>query len=650
MFDPPSPGCYPTKLKVDFIFRCGLTLALGATTAACSHSPSSRSGRDGSDAQRLAAIVDYIGADYAGAVQNGQVLVASEYEEQTRFAADARRLGTELLGSARGGPVLSKLAELESLVHGKAEPGEVARVAREAREAVVRRFQLPTVPRTPPALERASTLYREGCAVCHGMAGDGDTERARALDPHPARFRDPAKLGRLSPYRVYNALTFGVAGTSMPSFDVLSPADRWDLAFFVFRLGHEGEPARGPVGLTLADMAASTDDDLLDRFRRSGQADPGAALAYARGEEAFLGRSGADVATARRLIADSESALRVGRPRDADRLAIDAYLQGFEPLEAGLRARDPGRVQAVESGFRDFRASIARGRIPEALARAAALDDLLAAAEGDARPTIPLTAAALIFFREGIEAALLIGALLAAARKLGRPEAVRYIHAGWLAAVPAGVATWWLLDRTLSGAAASRELLESVVALAAAAVLFSVSFWMISKVESRHWLDTLKRQVARGVNGRNLLVLAGLSFLALYREAAETILFTQALILESEARTEVWTGAALGTLGVIAAAVLMNRAVVRLPLGPFFGASGLLLCGLAVSFAGSGMHILVAAGYLPPRPVAFPEVDWMGIHPDLSGLLVQLLIVGTVAMGAVATFVRSRGPASESTR
>jgi high-affinity iron transporter len=212
------------------------------------------------------------------------------------------------------------------------------------------------------------------------------------------------------------------------------------------------------------------------------------------------------------------------------------------------------------------------------------------------------------------------------------------------------VATWWLLERALTVGADRRELLEASLALLAAVVLFSVSFWMISRVESRRWLETLRRQVARGVGGRNLWLLAGLAFLALYREAAETILFTQALVVETGARSEVWTGAALGTLAVAAVAVLMNRAVVRLPLGPFFAVSGILLCGLAVSFAGGGMHTLVAAGYLPPRPVPFPEVPWMGIHPDLSGLLVQLLIVTIIAGGAVATVVRSHRPAREASR
>jgi high-affinity iron transporter len=634
-------------VKLNFNFTYAAALGLAAT-AACAHPTARETGPDGSDAQRLAALVDYVGADYGGAVRNGVVVVASEYEEQMRFTADARRLGVDLVGpgAPRGDALLAQLATLEALVRAKADPASVANAARNAREAIVGRFQLPTVPNSAPSLARAEGLYRDACAVCHGSSGKADTERAQSLDPHPVGFSDSVRLPKLSPYRVYNALTFGVRGTSMPSFELLSPAERWDLAFFVLRLGHQGEKrARAPVGVALADMARATDADLLERLRGKGISDPRGALAYVRVDAAFSsGATMGDIETARRLVRDATAALTAGRARDADRLAIDAYLQGFEPLEAGLRARDPARVQAIESGFRDFRGAIARGETGEALARASALERLFEATSGDSRPTIPFTAAALIFFREGIEAALLIGALLAAARKLGRPDAARYIHAGWVAAIPAGVATWWLLGKVLSVGADRRELIEAVVALTAAAVLFSVSFWMISRTESRRWLETLKRQVARGVNGRSLLVLAGLSFLALYREAAETILFTQALILESGAREEVWAGAAVGTLVVAGTAAFMTRAVVRLPLGLFFGASGLLLCGLAVSFAGSGMHILVASGYLSPRPVPFPEAPWIGVHPDVNGLVVQLVILAVLAGGAVATFVRSHLP------
>jgi high-affinity iron transporter len=344
------------------------------------------------------------------------------------------------------------------------------------------------------------------------------------------------------------------------------------------------------------------------------------------------------------MVKAAVQAAREQRSAAADRLVLDAYLQGFEPLEPRLRARDARATLEVEAAFRDLRAALREGNPAAAQARGADLDEQLLRLGGQ-RALVPALAAFLVYVREGIEAALLVGALLAGVRRLGRPEASRFVHAGWIAAIPAGVATWWLSEKVLSLGSAERELLEGLVALAAAAVLFSVSFWMISRAESRHWMDYLRRQLEHTLSRRSLFLLGGLAFLAVYREAAETVLFTQALLLDVEGRrTEVWAGAAAGLLVVAAAAVLLRRAGGRLPLGPFFAVSGALLCALAISFAGSGIYDLVAAGYLPPRPVSFPEVPWMGIHPDLTGLLVQLAIVAVVAGAAVLTLWKRPRP------
>jgi high-affinity iron transporter len=103
-------------------------------------------------------------------------------------------------------------------------------------------------------------------------------------------------------------------------------------------------------------------------------------------------------------------------------------------------------------------------------------------------------------------------------------------------------------------------------------------------------------------------------------------------------------GGLSGLLTVALMAFVLNRTVLRLSLGPFFAVSSALLCALAVSFAGAGIYALVAAGYLPPRPVPFPEVAWMGIHPDLTGLVVQLTIVSIVVAAGFATLRRRAVP------
>jgi len=627
---------------MNFIFKIGRLglLAPISLLGACAR-PAPPAARDPGDAQRLVALVDYIAGDYGRAVSSGRVVSPAEYDEQLRFAADARARAAGLLGPvAADDALLTRLGEVESLVRSRAGAEAVARACRGAREEAVARFGLKTVPTERPSLERARALYAESCAICHGAGGDADTERARTLDPPPFPFRDAARLAEMSPYRVYNALTFGVPGTAMAAFEALSAADRWSLAFYVFRLGHEGDEATGPVSTTLADMALRTDREVVEALRAEGHSAPERALVYLRREAAFMEPpAGVGIDRTRAMLRRAADAYARGRRAEADGLVLDAYLEGFEPLEPRLRLRDAAGTREVEQAFHGVRGAIADDEPVERVrGRVQSLDRrLLDLAKGPVRPTLPAAAAFVIYLREGLEAALLVGALLAAVRRLGRPDAARHVHAGWILALPAGVVTWWLLDRVVSLGYDQRELMEAAVGLAAAVVLFTVSFWMISKAESRRWIAYLQQRLEAGLGRGRITVLFGLAFLAVYREAAETVLFTQALMLESPGhRADVLGGAAAGLLAVGAAAVVLKRTVLRLSLGPFFAVSSALLCALAASFAGSGIYALVAGGYLTPRPVRFPEVPWMGIHADLTALAVQLLIVLTVAAAGVA--------------
>lgn len=643
-----------------FIFNI-VAASLLLTAGACRHAaPPPAHSADGSDVQRLVALLDYVAGDYARAVQNGQAVNPDEYDEQVRFAEDAQALARSLTAPGAseaapegGDPLLRDAAELGRLVGAKADASEVATLCHSLKNATVERFGLRTAPSVRPNRVRGQELYAQSCVICHGPRGNGETARAKELTPHPANFRDPETRGRLSPYRAYSALTFGVSGTSMPSFEAFSPEDRWALAFYVLSLAHEGEGEPLRAALPLADMAWLSDTEIVADLKERGHPAPARGLAFLRTTAPFEEATVASgIEETRTRLHRATAAYAAGARPEADRLVMDAYLQGFEPLEARLRTRDPEQTAQVEKAFQALRTAMRDGEPPNRVRALAGTveDGMRPLAEGN-RSFFPFFAALLIYLREGVEAALLVGALLAAVRKVGEERAARDVHRGWMAALPAGVITWWALDRLVTIGSAERELVEAVTALVAAAVLFWVSFWLISKAESRRWSEYLKNSVNASFKRRSRILLSAMAFLAVYREAAETVLFTQALVLEAGgARSQVWAGALTGLVLVVLIAALMRRTVQRLPIGPFFAVSSLLLCLLAVSFAGAGLNELINAGYLTPRPVPFPALTVIGMHPDLSVLAVQFTILTVIGLAGLATLRRARGSDERASR
>jgi high-affinity iron transporter len=615
---------------------------------------------DERDAHRIISILDYVGADYGLAVKGGKIVSPEEYEEQIALVATARTLLASLRDpralAVRPG-VDADLAALAAAIRRVATPEEVAGVARRARAALVRGLDLVLIPTRPPSLERARDLYARACAECHGATGRADGPRSKELKPPPVSFHSPDRMENITPYRAFNAIGFGVPQTAMASFeDALSVDDRWSLAFYVVALRHEAAAGSEAPRVPQSTLAMSSDAELRQKLLALGVPPDrvSGALATLRARETFRPSDHERLlGVARRLLDEALAAFLRGHTETAGRHAIDAYLDGFDPLEVSLRMRDADLVRRVESAFADLRGAISRGDAGQVRARVADLrsqlrevEEVLVGMPGGA--TVAFLGGFLILFREGLEAALLIGALLGVLARLGRRDLVRWVHGGWIAAVVAGGATHAIAQLLLRVGAGNRETLEGVLSLLAAAVLFYVSYWLISKSDVQRWMAFLKAKVQKSV-GRpgSLLAIAGISFLAVYREAFETVLFYQALLLD--VRGEGWAvlgGTAAGAAALVAAVLAIFRLGRRLPLGGFFLASGLLLCLLAAVIGGKGIHALQAAGHLPWVPISFPYVDWLGLYPDAVSLSVQGAIVAALLGATLYALGRRRRAAA----
>jgi len=354
-----------------------------------------------------------------------------------------------------------------------------------------------------------------------------------------------------------------------------------------------------------------------------------------------------------------------GEADEAASLLTVVYLTRFEPIERVLYARKPLEVQSLEVLYGKLRGEVGAGLKGEALsAKVAALEDRVAEALGrmEQQPAgsfgAAFTGSLFIILREGIEVILLLTMLIALAAKTGQSAALRSIRWGVGLAVVASLLTAWGLNQLVSSAQyRTREIAEGLVMLAAAGLLFYVSYWLISQVESKRWIDFIKRQAARGAEVGGFSTLGVAAFLAVYREGAETALMYQALLgghgRSQTGLTGILAGIGVGLVLLAVVAVLIRATSVRLPLRAFFQVSGVALFAMAVVFAGNGIFELQNAGVLKRTEVTWfgSGLPLLGIYPTVQTLSVQaLLLVGAVLAFAFIVFGAEEPPASAGQR
>lgn len=242
-----------------------------------------------------------------------------------------------------------------------------------------------------------------------------------------------------------------------------------------------------------------------------------------------------------------------------------------------------------------------------------------------------------IIVREGFEAILIMGAIIAYLIKSGNRDKVKTIYQSALFAIVASVLTAVAIKFVFKISGASQEILEGITMLIAVAVLFSVSFWLISKTESQKWKNYIEGKIKTSLSAGNTLTLWSATFLAVYREGAETVLFYQALISgQSKGLSAIGLGFVTGSLALVVIFAVIRYGSVRLPLKPFFIGTSALLYYLAFVFAGKGVREFQEGGMVGVTQLpGVPMVDFLGIYPTMETLFLQglLMLAATAGFG-----------------
>jgi high-affinity iron transporter len=587
-------------------------------------------------------LLDYMAVDYAGAVADGKVANEDEYREMTEFAGQVVTLLKAMPDRPSRAALEKSAVELGSQVARKAPAPEVAAAARTLRDAVIRTYTIPIAPRQAPDVTTAAPLYAELCAGCHGATGGGDGPMAKGLEPQPANFLERAVMLQKSAFSLYNTIGLGLAGTSMPAFSALSDAQRWSLAFYIAGFSVPAEQRRTGEALwksgkgrgefsNIGPVATLSPEEALTRHGANGAALQ-AYLLSNPGVLAGVQESPLDFSTAK--LDQSLEAYRKGDRARAGQLAIQSYLEGFELVEHQLAAIDAELMARTERSMMAYRQAV-ESALPlgEVEKQAAEVRRLLAEARerlGSATlsPAATFLAALVILLREGIEAVLVVAAILAFAGKVGEARARRYVHIGWILALLLGVITFYVSTKLIAISGADREVTEGVTALVAAAILLYVGFWLHDKTHADAWQKYIRQHVGGALANGTLWTLSLVSFLAVYRELFETILFYQALAAQSgpEGHAALVGGIGVGAvlLAIVTWAIL--RYSRRLPLSAFFAVSAALMAVLAVVFTGQGIAALQEAGWIKVNAFPFVRVPILGIFPTLQTLGAQLTV------------------------
>ncbi|BDT59223.1 cystathionine gamma-synthase [Massilia varians] len=609
------------------------------------------------EVRQLWQLLDYVAVDYAGAVQNGAIVSELEYGEMQEFSTRAQNQVQALPPHPLHAELAAATIKLKQAVERKESPQQVAQLAREANRVLLQAYPFPVAPRALPDLARGAALYQVQCASCHGAAGAGDGALAAKLEPKPIAFTDEERARSRSLMALYQVISQGVEGTSMPAFAGLSEHERWSLAFYVGSLALKdtdiaaGESAfaqNNATSATIPDMntlVTATEEELA---KASEPSTARAVLAYARTHPGAVQeqqeRKG--IVLARKLLQDSLDALKNNQRAKATELALSAYLDGFEPLEARLDATDRQLLVDVERTMQLYRGAVAQGNVLRATEYAGQLDadfvrveELTGANKTDA--TTVFVGALTILLREGVEALLIVIAMVAFLRKAERPQALHYVHAGWISALAAGALTWVVATYVVSISGASREVTEGLSSLFAAAVLLSVGLWMHQKGQAGQWQAYLKQHLTAAMEKRSAWALFALAFIAVYREVFETVLFYSALAADGNGAA-LLAGFVTGLVLLSVLAVIFLRTSARMPIGKFFSFSSVLVAVLAVVLVGKGIAGLQEAGWMMATPITGLRVPVLGIYPTIQTYGAQLALLLAAGLGFGFNLVKAR--------
>lgn len=385
-------------------------------------------------------------------------------------------------------------------------------------------------------------------------------------------------------------------------------------------------------------------------------------------------RTWSDVASEMNVILDKAYKAAIsGKGAEGSSLVNNAYYQYYEKLgfeKNVMNAISGDRVSQVEYQFKMTRKTMRDGGSQKEIKKL--VDDLkswlvedAATLDGGATSNVnsftkfitsSVGQAFLILIREGLEALLVVAAVIAYLVKSGNKRFIKFIYLGVLAGLAGSGLIAVLFTFLFGGSGPIQEISEGVCALIAMAMLLWTSNWMLNKSSVEAWNRYIrnkteaavasaqsKMEAGEGVSFGMVVSLAMLSFLAVFREGAETVIFYESIYSMSQDSRGMWIGGIAAAVVLLIIFFVLRFTSVKIPIGPFFLVTSILMAVLVVIFAGGGIHALIEGDLIEGTYLSnVPTNDWIGLYPYVECLVAQALAAIAVITLFVVGFVKKR--------
>lgn len=260
----------------------------------------------------------------------------------------------------------------------------------------------------------------------------------------------------------------------------------------------------------------------------------------------------------------------------------------------------------------------------------------------------------LILIREGLEALLVVAAVIAYLVKSGNKRFAKWIYLGVVAGLAGSGLVAVLFTFLFGGSGPVQEISEGVCALIATLMLLWTSNWMLNKSSVEAWNNYIRNKTEAAVAGAQSKVgsgqrlglgmitsLAMLSFLAVFREGAETVIFYESIYSMSQDAHGMWVGGLAAAAVLIVIFLILRFTSVKIPIGPFFLVTSIVMAALVVIFAGGGIHALIEGDLIEGTYLSsVPTNDWIGLYPYVETITAQVIAAIAVVVLFVVGFIK----------